>query len=93
MDLEKEVEQEIFKTEAPAPKKKPSPKPPKRLRVHTDAKGALVNVRSDAELGDNIVGTLTDGDEVTSKGTFKNFTRIMFEGKTAYVMTSKLVEI
>ena len=40
----------------------------------------------------NVVGTLAKGTVVTGHGEIGEFTKITFNGKTAYVLTSKLKE-
>lgn len=43
-------------------------------------------------LENNVVGTLAKGTTVTGHGESGEFTKITFNGKTAYVLTNKLKE-
>lgn len=88
-EFEKEIEKHIYKQNEP---NKPSRPSVKKFVVNTDD-GIFLNVRSAPTMVENnVVGTLAKGTIVTGHGESGEFTKITFNGKTAYVLTSKLKE-
>ena len=88
-EIEKEIEKHIYKQNQLNKQSKPSVK---KFVVNTDD-GVFLNVRSaPTMLENNVVGTLAKGTIVTGHGESGEFTKITFNGKTAYVLTSKLKE-
>ena len=88
-EFEKEIEKHIYKQNE---SDKPSRPSVKKFVVNTDD-GVFLNVRSaPTMLENNVVGTLAKGTCVTGHGESGEFTKITFNGKTAYVLTSKLKE-
>lgn len=91
-EIEKEIEKHIYKQNEPNKQSKQSRPSVKKFVVNTDD-GVFLNVRSaPTMLENNVVGTLAKGTLVTGHGENGEFTKITFNGKTAYVLTSKLKE-
>lgn len=88
-EVEKEIKKHIYKQNEPIKQSKQSVK---KFIVNTDD-GVFLNVRSAPTMVENnVVGTLAKGASVTGHGENGEFTKITFNGKTAYVLTSKLKE-
>lgn len=88
-EFKKEIEKHIYKQNELIKQSKPSVK---KFVVNTND-GVFLNVRSaPTMLENNVVGTLAKGTIVTGHGENGEFTKITFNGKTAYVLTSKLKE-
>lgn len=88
-EFEKEIKKHIYKQNESDKQTRPSVK---KFVVNTDD-GIFLNVRSaPTMLENNVVGTLAKGTIVTGHGESGEFTKITFNGKTAYVLTSKLKE-
>lgn len=88
-EFEKEIEKHIYKQNEPNKQSRTSVK---KFVVNTDD-GVFLNVRSAPTMVENnVVGTLAKGTSVTGHGENGEFTKITFNGKTAYVLTSKLKE-
>lgn len=73
-------------------KPKAAKKPVRVEKVVKVSEGNVLNVRSEAKTGNNVVGTFKNGEAVTVYGTEGEFSVIRYKGKPAYVMSSKLVE-
>lgn len=63
----------------------------KRFNVAVD-EGHVLNVRSEAKIAQNVIGTLDSNATVTVYGTDGDFSIIRYKGKPAYVMSDKLIE-
>lgn len=87
--FEKEIEKHIYKQNEPIKQNKQSVK---KFVVNTND-GIFLNVRSAPTMVENnVVGTLAKGTVVTGHRESGEFTKITFNGKPAYVLTSKLKE-